>query len=282
MKRLFIPQFIRVARFRNKSFIGIVLVSLLLLVVPLFGIIAPAISTRTRQKSIERLVVPQSKRTVLYLPYKRILDVTLSVLGLLMLLPLLAVVALAIKLDSSGPVIFTQERAGSKCRSKNGVNTWEVQPFRIFKFRTMYHNADQSLHQAHIRAYTSGTLEKNDTDSPYKLERDPRITRVGHILRKTSLDELPQLINVLRGEMSLVGPRPVPMYEYAEYKAWHKERLAALPGLTGLWQVKGRCLVNFDEQVRLDIEYVRHQSLAMDLKLLLLTVPAVLNGHGAG
>ncbi|HEX3051070.1 MAG TPA: sugar transferase [Aggregatilineaceae bacterium] len=281
MKRLLIPQVFRVARSRNKSFMGIILVSMLL-VAPLFGIIAPAVSTRTRQKSIERLVVPQSKRTVLYSPYKRLLDVTISATALLVLLPLLAIIAIAIKLDSRGPVIFTQERAGSKCRAKNGVNTWEVQPFRIFKFRTMYQNADQSLHQAHIRAYTSGTLEKNDTDSPFKLTHDPRITRVGQILRKTSLDELPQLFNVLRGEMSIVGPRPVPMYEYAEYKAWHKERLAALPGITGLWQVKGRCLVNFDEQVRLDIDYVRHQSLAMDLKLILMTVPAVLNGHGAG
>jgi lipopolysaccharide/colanic/teichoic acid biosynthesis glycosyltransferase len=107
------------------------------------------------------------------------------------------------------------------------------------------------------------------------------VTRVGHILRKTSLDELPQLVNVLKGEMSLVGPRPLPTYEVAEYQAWHRERLAALPGITGLWQVQGRCEVTFEEQVQMDIEYVRKQSLWQDIKILFSTIPAVVSGRGA-
>jgi lipopolysaccharide/colanic/teichoic acid biosynthesis glycosyltransferase len=116
---------------------------------------------------------------------------------------------------------------------------------------------------------------------PFKLTDDPRLTRVGKVLRRTSLDELPQFFNVLKGEMSLVGPRPVPLYEVAEYKEWQRERLAAMPGMTGLWQVKGRSRVSFDEMVRMDIEYTRNRSLCFDLKILLLTIPAVLSGEGA-
>jgi lipopolysaccharide/colanic/teichoic acid biosynthesis glycosyltransferase len=125
-------------------------------------------------------------------------------------------------------------------------------------------------------------VQASDEGGPkFKLSNDPRVTRVGHILRKTSLDELPQLVNVLKGEMSLVGPRPLPTYEVAEYQAWHRERLAALPGITGLWQVQGRCEVTFEEQVQMDIEYVRNQSLWQDIKILLSTIPAVVSGRGA-
>jgi lipopolysaccharide/colanic/teichoic acid biosynthesis glycosyltransferase len=179
-------------------------------------------------------------------------------------------------------MIFVQERIGSRGRFENGHATWEVRLFKMHKFRSMVRDADQTLHQNFIHAYTSGGIVTTAANqSMYKLVNDPRITRVGAILRRTSLDELPQLVNILKGEMSLVGPRPVPVYEFNDYQDWHKERLAALPGITGLWQVEGRCENSFDEQIRLDIQYVRNQSLLLDFKILLLTFPAVLSGRGA-
>lgn len=207
----------------------------------------------------------------------------MTVLALFLLAPVLLLVALAIKLDSPGPVFFRQERIGAKRKSVNGSTVWEVQKFRVWKFRSMVRDADESLHRAHIKMFVHGMLPEQDASgAKVKIHDDPRITRVGKILRRTSLDELPQLFNVLRGEMSLVGPRPVPEYEVHEYwEAWHHERLATLPGLTGLWQVKGRGLISFEEMVLLDIEYISNQSLWLDLKLLLLTIPAVLSGRGA-
>jgi lipopolysaccharide/colanic/teichoic acid biosynthesis glycosyltransferase len=188
-----------------------------------------------------------------------------------------------IKLDSPGPVFFVQERIGSKRRKKDGRTSWEVQKFRLYKFRSMVKDADDALHRAHIKAFVEGTIEGHaGSHAPVKLGADPRITRIGHILRKTSLDELPQILNVLRGDMSLVGPRPVPEYEVAEYReAWHHGRLATIPGLTGLWQVKGRGQVSFEEMIQLDLEYIRDQSLWLDLKILWLTIPTVLSGRGA-
>jgi lipopolysaccharide/colanic/teichoic acid biosynthesis glycosyltransferase len=208
--------------------------------------------------------------------------VVLAVLMLVFLFPAMLLIAILIKLDSSGPAIFVQKRIGSRRRSRDGQTTWEIRAFPCFKFRSMVHNADQSAHQAFIEAYIKGAVERSDSSGcPFKLTNDPRVTRVGHILRKTSLDELPQLVNVLRGEMSLVGPRPDVPYSVESYSAWHCERFAALPGLTGLWQAKGRSNVTFDQMVRMDIEYVRNQSLWLDLKILLLTIPAVLSGRGA-
>jgi lipopolysaccharide/colanic/teichoic acid biosynthesis glycosyltransferase len=211
------------------------------------------------------------------------LDLIVTGFALLPLVPLFLLIALAIKLDSPGPIFFRQERIGAKRKVVNGQTIWEVQKFRVLKFRSMVRDADESLHRAHIKMFVHGTLpDQNAPNATVKLSDDPRITRVGRILRKTSLDELPQLINVLRGEMSLVGPRPVPEYEVHEYwEAWHHERLATLPGLTGLWQVKGRGLISFEEMVRLDLEYISNQSLWLDLKMLLLTVPAVISGKGA-
>lgn len=219
----------------------------------------------------------------LYYSCKRVMDVTLTVLSLTLLTPLLMLVALLIRLDSPGPVFFRQERVGSRRLTKDGQTVWEVRLFRIYKFRTMVKDADDALHRAYIKAFVEGTAEPAGHAGPkYKLANDPRITRIGHFLRKTSLDELPQLLNVLRGEMSLVGPRPVPEYEVAEYpEAWHHGRLATLPGVTGLWQVKGRGEVSFEEMIHLDLEYVRRQSLWLDLKIMLLTIPAVLSGRGA-
>jgi len=204
--------------------------------------------------------------------------VALAAALLVFLAPLLGCIALLIKLDSPGPVLFVQQRVGSRRRAGNGRILWEIRTFPCYKFRSMVHNADSALHRDYIRAFVRGGT---DGAKEFKLARDPRITRAGRLLRKTSLDELPQLFNVLRGEMSLVGPRPVPTYEVAEYQERHYERLAALPGITGIWQTRGRCQVPFEEMIRMDIDYIRRQSLWLDLKLLLLTIPAILSGRGA-
>lgn len=209
---------------------------------------------------------------------KRTLDVALAAVLLVLFAPLMAFIALLIRLDSPGPALFVQRRVGARRRSRNGRIVWEVRTFPFCKFRSMAHNADPSLHREYIRAFVRGGVDGSET---FKLAHDPRITRVGCLLRRTSLDELPQLINVLNGDMSLVGPRPVPTYEVAEYQKWHHERLAALPGITGIWQTRGRCQVPFEEMIRMDIDYVRRQSLWLDVKLLLLTIPAVFSGRGA-
>jgi exopolysaccharide biosynthesis polyprenyl glycosylphosphotransferase len=211
-----------------------------------------------------------------YAAVKRAMDLTFSMLALITIFPILVVIAIAIKLDSPGPVLFRQTRVGK------GGNT-----FNCYKFRTMIHNADPEVHRRYVQslirnqAQASDRQSKDGAASVYKLQRDPRITRVGAFLRRTSLDELPQFFNVVRGDMSLVGPRPPLPYEVQEYQDWHLARLTTLPGITGWWQVRGRSRVSFDDMVRMDIEYINHQSLWLDIKILLLTVPAVLAGHGA-
>lgn len=213
-----------------------------------------------------------------YFWVKRLLDVFASLILLLSLMPFLAVVALAIKLDSPGPVFFSQQRMGYDWRKRR------QQPFICYKFRSMVHGCDESLHRTHVQQIIRARIAASDPDSAarlVKLTDDSRITRVGHILRKTSIDELPQLWNILRGEMSLVGPRPVPLYEVAEYAPQHLGRLQAIPGLTGLWQVKGRGSTTIDEMVAMDLDYIRHQSLGLDFKILLLTIPVALSMHGA-
>lgn len=235
----------------------------------------------TWQWSEQTALLIGGRDSTFYFYSKRLMDVTLALLSLILLLPVMLIIAILIKLDTPGPVLFLHERVGSKRRSENGQTRWQVQNFQVCKFRTMVHNADQSLHQAYIKAFVEGRIEPTESGDKYKLTNDPRVTGIGHLLRKASLDELPQLINVLKGEMSLVGPRPVPPYEVAGYKAQHHERLATLPGITGLWQVKGRCQVTFEEMVCMDIEYVRSQSLWLDVKLLFMTIPAILSGRGA-
>jgi lipopolysaccharide/colanic/teichoic acid biosynthesis glycosyltransferase len=228
-----------------------------------------------------RLVNTAAADEALYFTVKRTADLILAGLLIVALSPVIAVIALAIKLDSPGPVFFRQERVGSRRRRRGGATRWETRIFWIYKFRSMVQNADQSLHQAHIRAFVQGEIATEGAEQNFKLTGDPRVTRVGKILRRTSLDELPQLFNVILGEMSLVGPRPVPTYEVEGYQSAHYERLAAPPGITGLWQVEGRSRVTFNEMVEMDIDYVRRRSLLLDLSILLRTVPAVLAGRGA-
>ncbi|NJL04207.1 MAG: sugar transferase [Chloroflexaceae bacterium] len=214
---------------------------------------------------------------------KRSFDVIAAIILIIVLAPIMLLITMLIKKDSSGSAFFVQQRVGSRRRVRDGKVVWEVENFPCYKFRTMVSNADQKLHQEHIKKFIAGDLAAEEQSDParFKLNSDPRITRIGHILRKTSLDELPQLLNVLRGEMSLIGPRPVPTYEVAMYDLWHYERLAALPGISGLWQVKGRSQVSFEEMMLLDIEYVRSQSLMFDIKIMLMTVLVVVLGRGA-
>ena len=206
---------------------------------------------------------------------KRVIDVLLSLVGLIALAPLFLLIALLVKLTSQGPVLFRQERVG-----RFGV------PFTFLKFRSMYINNDPSIHREYVAKLISGSGEAgqggNSKGTTYKIVNDPRITPLGRFLRKSSLDELPQLINVLKGDMSLVGPRPPLPYEFERYRTWHKRRVFEVkPGITGLWQVMGRSRTTFDEMVRLDLRYVRSWSLGLDFRILLETPRAVLSAEGA-
>ncbi len=206
---------------------------------------------------------------------KRSMDILGSLMVLTVLAPLLVVIAIAVKLTSRGPIFFRQERLGQYGKR-----------FTFLKFRSMYFKSDPKIHQEFVERLISGNAVsqagRGGENTVYKLTADPRITRVGRLLRRTSLDELPQFLNVLRGEMSLVGPRPPIGYEVERYDIWHRRRLLAVkPGITGLWQVGGRSKTTFDEMVRLDIAYTESWSLWMDIKILLLTPRAVLIGAGA-
>jgi exopolysaccharide biosynthesis polyprenyl glycosylphosphotransferase len=202
---------------------------------------------------------------------KRAFDVTVAALALVLLAPLWIIAALLIKLDSTGPVLYKQERVGMDGRI-----------FLFLKFRTMLTGADDSEHREYQRRYIEGRPDTNLGDSHrpvYKLHDDPRVTRMGRWLRRTSLDELPQLLNVLRGDMSVVGPRPPIPYEVEAYALWHRKRLDMKPGMTGLWQVSGRNRLSFDEMVRLDLFYIENWSLWLDLKIMLRTLPVLLRGE---
>jgi exopolysaccharide biosynthesis polyprenyl glycosylphosphotransferase len=204
---------------------------------------------------------------------KRVLDVVASLVLLFLLAPVFAIIAVLVKLKSPGPVFFRQERVGHG-----------MKPFSMLKFRTMHVDADHGLHHRFVSSFIkSGALAQDaGRNGMFKLTNDPRVTRFGRILRKTSLDELPQLWNVLRGEMSLVGPRPPLRYEVEQYQLWHCRRvLEAKPGVTGLWQVKGRSKTTFDDMVRLDLRYAKARSFWTDIKILLATPAAVIAGKGA-
>jgi len=227
-------------------------------------------------------LVAERTENNLYFALKRGLDVILAGLLLVLLFPLILLIAVLIRLDSPGPVLFTQERVGAKRQWLGRQAIWIIRNFTMYKFRSMVQGADSSVHEAYIREFVEGRARPSSgSDSKFKLTNDARVTRIGRFLRKFSLDELPQLLNVLKGDMSLVGPRPVPPYEVACYGDGHHKRLAALPGITGYWQVKGRCQVSFEEMVRMDLTYIRNASLALDFKILLLTIPAVLSRRGA-
>jgi len=205
---------------------------------------------------------------------KRALDIVACSMLLLALAPVLLIVALAVRLSSKGPILFRQQRVG-----QFGQN------FTFLKFRSMYVNNDHKVHQEFVTkliAEESKSGEKREGKGVYKLTNDKRITKIGGFLRRTSLDELPQLINVLRGDMSLVGPRPPIPYELAAYQTWHRRRvLEVKPGITGLWQVTGRSRVKFDEMVRLDLRYATSWTPWLDLKILMMTPMAVIRGSGA-
>jgi len=202
---------------------------------------------------------------------KRAMDILGSLVALIVFLPLFAIIAVLVKLASKGPVLFCQKRVGQYGRE-----------FTFYKFRTMYVDNDSQIHREYVAKLIAGGTNLGQEKGVYKLINDPRVTPLGRFLRKTSLDELPQFVNVLKNDMSLVGPRPPLPYEYERYKTWHKRRVLELkPGLTGLWQVEGRSRTTFDEMVRMDIKYASTSSLWVDLKILLQTPAAMFSGRGA-
>ncbi len=222
----------------------------------------------------------------LYYISKRIIDFVIALFLLILLSPLMLFISLAIKLYSPGSIFFIQERVGARQEGRGKARYWKKTTFPCCKFRTMHINADHAIHQAYVKALIENNHEQMDTlqgeaTEVRKLVRDTRITRPGKFLRKLSLDELPQLWNVIRGDMSLVGPRPAIPYEVEMYKHWHLQRLEAQPGITGLQQVMARSAADFDQQVLLDIQYIEHQSFWLDLKIILKTPLVILLARGA-
>jgi exopolysaccharide biosynthesis polyprenyl glycosylphosphotransferase len=233
----------------------------------------PNVSRLADEKLYPDLLERNDERKFLHF-VKRAMDIVGSIMALILFFPLFFAIALAIKLTSKGPILFRQERMG-----QYGT------PFTFLKFRSMKPENDPSIHREYVQRFITG---KADSAHPgrgqnlYKIQEDPRITPLGKFLRKTSLDELPQFINVLKGEMSLVGPRPPIPYELAAYEIWHRRRLLEVkPGITGLWQVNGRSRLKFNDMVRLDLQYAKTCSLWLDIKILLQTPRAVLFGEGA-
>lgn len=230
--------------------------------IPVSTAVSNSAASQVPASTRQRYVLPRKRTHRLDSALRRLLDLIVTLTALLLFLPVLALIALLIKLGSPGPVLFIQKRVGKDGRE-----------FPVFKFRSMYLDAEHRLETL---------LAENERSGPvFKMRHDPRITRIGRFLRRGSLDELPQLLNVLRGEMSLVGPRPAIPREVALYTPTQRGRLAVTPGLTGLWQVSGRANLSFEESIALDLEYIERQSLGLNLILLARTVPAVLTGHGA-
>jgi lipopolysaccharide/colanic/teichoic acid biosynthesis glycosyltransferase len=216
----------------------------------------------TRPNRIQTMGPTAPARALIALVLKRVIDVAGAIAGLVVLSPLLLAVAVVVRVVDGAPVLFIQERAG-----RDGV------PFRIVKFRTMRVGADAERAELRARNEVAG-------GASFKLANDPRVTRTGRLLRRTSIDELPQLWNVLVGDMSLVGPRPHPFDDVAGYEAWHFRRLSVKPGVTGLWQISARSDPDFDTWVRLDLEYIDSWSLALDLRIIAATIPALLRTDG--
>jgi lipopolysaccharide/colanic/teichoic acid biosynthesis glycosyltransferase len=260
-----------------------------------------------REVSLESrpiLIIGHDKR--FYLWVKRLIDVVGSLVLIALLSPLFVLIGICVKLDSPGPAFFKQTRTGRNSRRRERRRKqpgWSNlsdrrshkdrrqkdlygKPFIFYKFRTMYVDNDSEIHRQFVQHYIKNQVPdranaKSMDALKYKISKDPRVTRVGRILRQTSLDELPQLFNILKGDMSFVGPRPPIPYEVEHYQGWHRERLRISPGLTGLWQVRGRSRVPFDEMVRLDLRYIEEMSLLFDLKIMLLTPWAIISGKGA-
>ncbi|MCB2180226.1 sugar transferase [bacterium] len=205
---------------------------------------------------------------------------------LILFAPIMLLVTILISIDSPGSPIFVQKRVGAKYRFKDGAISWNLVEFPCYKFRTMAVDSESSLHKAYMSAFIHNdqdqlkNLQGKET-AMMKLVADPRVTRIGSFLRKFSIDEMPQFINVFLGDMSLVGPRPAIPYEVEMYSDTHMKRLNAKPGLTGLWQVTARSSVNFDEMVELDVQYVEQKSLWLDLKILFMTPFVVISTKGA-
>jgi len=204
-------------------------------------------------------------------PLKRAMDIVGSFIALLVFLPVIALIGVLVKLTSKGPILFCQKRIGQY-----------GEEFTFFKFRTMYVDNDPAIHREYVTRLIAGGGDLGNGKGIYKLINDPRVTPLGRLLRRSSLDELPQFVNVLMGDMSLVGPRPPLLYEYERYQTWHKRRVLELkPGLTGLWQVEGRSRKTFDEMVRMDLRYAHIRSLWVDLKIICQTPGAMFSGRGA-
>lgn len=222
----------------------------------------------SRIEGLPLLQLKDSRKGPLYLATKRLLDIASAVTLIIISSPLLLACAAAIKRTSPGPALYRQKRLG-----RNG------REFMLYKFRTMHDKADsEGIHRVFVAEFIKNGSAKRTS---YKMKTDPRVTKIGQLLRRSSLDELPQLFNVLKGDMSLVGPRPPVPYELESYKSWHLKRLSVRPGMTGLWQVAGRSGVPFDEMVMLDLYYIENWSLWMDISLVLKTLPAVLSARGA-
>src|SRR5205814_4168558 len=212
--------------------------------------------------------MPQNNESVLFSVYKRVFDVVLTVVGSVFLLIPFILIALAIKLTSKGPVLYKHTRIGKDCR-----------PFEFYKFSTMYEGSDDTTHRDFVNEFIQADTN-GDSSKIRKITNDKRITPIGRLLRKTSLDEFPQLFNVLRGEMSLVGPRPCLPYELEQYQDWHRRRLAVIPGCTGLWQFAGRSAVDFNDMVILDLFYIDNMSPLFDLRIIFRTLPVMLLAKG--
>jgi exopolysaccharide biosynthesis polyprenyl glycosylphosphotransferase len=218
--------------------------------------------TQARVNSVVNQRAMLSNASIVYLAAKRAFDIVASLVCILLLLPIWIFIMVSIKLDSPGPIFFVQERNGYKGRL-----------FRMYKFRSMIADAEQSLAFLTDRNEASGHM--------FKMRKDPRVTRIGRFIRRTSIDEFPQLLNVLKGDMSIVGPRPPLPREVVKYEAWHNLRLSVKPGITGLWQISGRNELGFEDMCRLDLKYIRERGFIYDLKIILKTIPVVFKYRGA-
>lgn len=223
-----------------------------------------SVKEMTIQSSVDRnnMRVVYEQKSHIYKLLKRFFDIVLSGAALICLSPVFLITAIAIKLEDGGPAFFTQPRAGK-----------DMKPFKMYKFRSMYVNADEKLKEL---------LKDNEqTGHAFKIKNDPRITKVGKFIRKTSIDELPQLINIIKGDMSIVGPRPILPFQMEECNDYERQRLIVQPGLTCYWQIGGRANIKWDEWVELDLDYIEDMSLLTDLKMIVKTVPAVFDSEGA-